>query len=435
MLRYWRTNGDVRQIIISKRFAPAPIFSILLFERLLPLYVPARSQFGSGSWRCSQYHDREKVVRPTAGLYLILTIALSLACWSFIRSEYYRRETKQSLSQTFEALRISEEARVGIVRIGGWLRLASKTGEIEPACGQEMALVINNIDQLLTLDYMNPQDVDLLLRTRRGLETQVMPVVVSGRGVGPAARYMDKVEQRLRKISGLTAAHRRSVKEKAQIAIAATHNRFVFALALTLVAVAFIIIAQRAEFARRRDQYIRCFLSLHAHMTRSRVIAVRLFLDYLRDQTSPSPEMLRAAQNAMKELEEINSRLSRIAYSERDSRTEPLGKLLQGIHDSLDTNIRLDIDDKAQDLQVPAAQVQLMVEELVRNAVVAVRGKHDQEITIRRAFLIDASRGTGFSLKSWTMRWHDLRYSGQSSNAILFDPNWLARWPRFDWLH
>jgi hypothetical protein len=139
----------------------------------------------------------------TTGLYLALAMALSLGCWSFVLSEFYRAETRRSLSQTFETLYMAEEARVGIVRIAGWLRRASETRELEPAFGHQIASVINNIDRLLTLEQLNQKQIDLLLRARNVIKAQVIPMPLIGRGYDEALRHTDEIEQNLAKIAHL----------------------------------------------------------------------------------------------------------------------------------------------------------------------------------------------------------------------------------------
>lgn len=333
----------------------------------------------------------KRLFSPTVTLYIVLAIALTLGCWSFVQSERYRIATDLTLTQTYEIQWRSTQIRERLVRTAGWLRLASKTGEVDPALERDRMLVGINVEQLLALEYvsrfLNQKEVDLLLRVRDIMENKVAPIVASGKGFEEALVYMDEVEQHMFAISGAAVAHSVTLNETAQIAIGATRNSFVFALALTLVVLGLIIVSQRAEFVRRRDQHVRSFSSLYAHMTRSRVTALRLFLDYLKDQSSPSPEMLRAAHDTVRELDGINDGLLRIAYSERDPRTEPLGELLGKIIDARDQNIRMDIDEVARPLPVPATQLHLIVDELVSNAVTAVRGKTDAEVTIRARLL------------------------------------------------
>jgi signal transduction histidine kinase len=335
-----------------------------------------------------------KWLNTTSALYALLIIALGLGCWSFVQSERYRRETDLTLSQTYEIQWRSTQIRERMVRTAGYLRLASKTGEIDPALERDMMLVGINVEQLLALEYVGrflPQkDIDFLQEVREIMDDKVAPIVASGRGFDEALRYMETVEQHMFEVSGAAVAHSRTMSQTAQIAIAATRNSFVFAVALTLVAVGLMIITQRAEFAKRRDQHVRSFASLYAHMTRSRVTALRLFLGYLKEDPAPGPEMVSAAQEAVKQLEGINDGLVRMAYSERDSRMKPLREVIQAIVNARGDNVRMDIEDGAREVPVLATQVHLIVDELVSNAVTAVQGHDRAEVMIRAR--LDKSR-------------------------------------------
>ncbi|MGX9120466.1 sensor histidine kinase [Mesorhizobium sp. BHbsci] len=318
-------------------------------------------------------------------------MALTLGCWSFVQSERYRRATDLTLSQSYEILWRSAQIREQMERTAGYLRLASKTGEIDPALDRDMILVGVNVQQILALEYvgrfLKQKEVDQLLTVRDMMENQIAPIVATGKGFDQALRYMNEVEQHMFDVSGAANAHSLAMNETDRIAIAATHNSFVFALALTFVAVGHMMVLQRSDFAKRRDQQIRSFSSLFAHMTRSRITALRLFLDLMKDETAPSAEMLQAAQEAIKELDGINDGLLRIAYSERDPRAEPLGELLERVVIARGGQIRVKMDNAARALPVPATPVQLIVDELVSNAATAVRGKDDAEITIRATLL------------------------------------------------
>lgn len=323
----------------------------------------------------------------TTGLHLVLTIALSLSCWSYIRFERYGLEIRTSFRQVSEALSISAKARVSIVRVAGWIRLDSKTNDVERPYDREITSIINNIDRLQILEFLGPKEISLLRRTRELIKAHIMPIAVSGRGYDRALRYADEVEQNLARISEFAAVHRREVKGKEEFRRTFTRSLWVFVLSLVVLISGVMIITQNAEFEKRRNEYVRSVALLHAHMTRSRVAALRLFLDYFNDQRSPAPEMLRAALEAVKELEGISSGLVRIVNSERDAHTEALGELLQGIRVPLDTEIGLEIESNAKFLHVSAIQVHLVVEELVNNAVSAVVGTQTKQITIRARLL------------------------------------------------
>jgi signal transduction histidine kinase len=324
--------------------------------------------------------------RPISALYILLAIALALGCWSFVQSERYRRATDLTLSQTYEIQWRSTQIRERMVRTAGYLRLASKTGEIDPALERDMMLVGINVEQLLALEYvgrfLKAKDIEFLEDVRDIMEDKVAPIVASAQGFDEALRYMETVEQHMFEVSGAAVAHSLTMNQTAQIAIAATQNSFVFAVALTLVVVALMIITQRAEFAKRRDQHIRSFASLYAHMTQSRVSALQLFLGYLDEASVKHPEMLAAARGAVQELEAITIGLSTIAYAQRDTRRERLSTILGSI--AVPPLIKLDlcVDLDAAEATVPATQMRLVIEELVRNAEAALCGRADGQIKI-----------------------------------------------------
>ncbi|MBR7552288.1 hypothetical protein KC220_27475, partial [Mycobacterium tuberculosis] len=76
--------------------------------------------------------------------------------------------------------------------------------------------------------------------------------------------------------------------------------------------------------ARRKDQHIRSFSTLFAHMTRTRIAALRLFLGYVGNNAIPSSEMTAAARNTIAELESINEGLMMIGHSKTQFRKVPL---------------------------------------------------------------------------------------------------------------
>lgn len=184
-------------------------------------------------------------------------------------------------------------------------------------------------------------------------------------------------------VSSGSVNHSATLQELAQINIAAFQNWFIFATALGLAAIFYLAGHQRYVFVRRRDQQMRSFASLFAHMTRSRVTALRLFLENTSLAKPISADMLRAARGAAHELEAINEGLLKIAYSERDPRSEPLGKILRRIAAARQGAVKLEIDTQTEQLPVPATQFQLLIDELIQNAETAVKGKEYPKIVVR----------------------------------------------------
>ncbi|RWL78723.1 MAG: ATP-binding protein [Mesorhizobium sp.] len=324
----------------------------------------------------------------TALPYLGLALALVLSTWAFVRSDRYRQETDEILNQTYEIQWRATQVRERLVRVHGYIRLADEAGKLDPDTDRQMALVSVNIAQLLALPYLQhffPQkDVELLENVRRTIEQNVAPVVEAGSNYRQALDHMTDLEQDMYEISSATVDHSITLQETAQIDIAASRNWFMFAIALGLAAIFYLVTHQRHAYVSRRDQHIRSFASLFAHMTRSRVTALRLFLENTGFEHPPREEMLKAARGAANELESINDGLLKIAFAQRDSHVLPLAKLLLDLKDRSGI-VQLSVDSKAGTQLVPATQFQLVLGELVQNALTAV------ETTDRPCVLVKAS--------------------------------------------
>ncbi|RWH83973.1 MAG: sensor histidine kinase [Mesorhizobium sp.] len=319
--------------------------------------------------------------------YIGLSLALVLSTWAFLRSEQYRRDTDAILSQTYEIQWRATQVRERLLRVNGYIRLASEAGKLEPDISRQIALVSVNIEQLLALPYVDrflPQkDIKLLENVRKVIEKNITPIIVSRTNYQAALDYMTRLEQDMFEVSSATVNHSATLQETAQIDIAASRNWFIFAIALGLLATFYLVIHQRYAFVSRRDQRMRSFASLFAHMTRSRVTALRLFLDNAGLAKPPGEEMLKAARSAANELESINDGLLKIAYSERDPRSAPLGQILRNVAKARKGLVKLEIVLETANLPVPETQFQLLVNELIQNAETAVNGRLNPKISVR----------------------------------------------------
>lgn len=319
--------------------------------------------------------------------YAALVIALILTCWAFVRSEQYRAESDLSFSQSYEIQWRTTQIRERLTRVFGYLRLAAATGTLDPDFDKQMMLLDVNADQLLRLEYLSKflrdRDVDLLRGLQANLRNHVAPIAEVDQDYTAALEHIPDLEQRMFEVSGTAVAHAATLNEASHIAAAASRNRFLFAVALAFVAVGYMIIHLRNAYGRRRDQHLRSFSSLYAHMTRSRVTALRMFLDYQTDGSVKHPEMLQAAREAVQQLESITGGLTNIAYSQRDERTRPLAQILASIVANHSIPINLDIEKNAAAAAVPETQMRLIIDELVKNAEAALLGKTSPSIKIK----------------------------------------------------
>lgn len=320
--------------------------------------------------------------------YIGLLLTLILSTWTFLRSEQYRNYTETILSQTYEIQWRVSQVRERLVRVSSYIRLASETGKLDPDIGRQIILLKTNIKQLLALPYVDhflpKPDLALLDHVSRVFEQKIDTAVASRSNYPQALGYMAGLEQEIFEVSSAALDHSAALQQTADINIGATRNWFIFAIALGLVAIFYLIIYQRYVFISRRNQFLRSFASLFAHMTRSRVTALRLFLANT-SVARPKDELLKTARNTASELEAINDGLLTIAHSERNLRSEPLDRVLRNVVKGRKDLVKLEIDDKTTQLPVPETQFQVLLEELIQNAETAIKGRRNPKITIRTA--------------------------------------------------
>ncbi|TPL71467.1 HAMP domain-containing sensor histidine kinase [Mesorhizobium sp. B2-3-15] len=328
------------------------------------------------------YNGRLLAVLP----YLGMAAALGLSAWTFIQSDRYRQETDAILNQTFEIQWRAAQIRERLIRVYGYLRIADATGKLDADIDRQMALVSVNVAQLENLPYLNrffpDHDAELLGGVRLTLEQKIAPLVSARKNYTQAIADMTKLEQSIYEISSSTVDHSATLQQTANIDIAASRNWFIFAIALGLGATFYLVIHQRYSSANRRDQHMRSFASLFAHMTRSRVTALRLFLEHAQPDKQPSGEMLDAARGAANELESITNSVLQIAYAPQDSSTVALGQLLEDLTRDRSSFVQVRVDTKARLHPVPAAPFRLVVNELIENALAAFSGARTARVLI-----------------------------------------------------
>jgi len=321
--------------------------------------------------------------------YAGLAVAILLGSWSFMRSEHYREETDLLLMQSYEVQWRGSQIRERLANIVGLLRLSMATGQREPQLRQEVGLLQFNMNALRNLQdidhFLDPQDFERLDRSIETIRTRVMPDLDSPANDQELLGLLTDIQQDMFQVSGTTGAHSRTLNETAHIAENALRNVAIFVLALAAFIVVGVIIHQQSMMARRKDQQIRSFSSLFAHMTRSRVAALALFIKSLRDGGTPDPEMVSAASRAAVELETINNGLLKIAYSARPTRNVALQSILEALSQHHGGRIRFDVAEDAQAALVASPQFHMILDELISNAeqAVAAAGKPDPEVVLR----------------------------------------------------
>jgi len=318
--------------------------------------------------------------------YLILAAAAGASFYSFTRTDQLRQQTETILSQTYEIQWRASQSREKIANIAGYLQLLIKTGEEQPFLEWEVELLAFNLKSLLDLGYtasfLDDRNMQRLKTSRTAIDAELIPMIKSGRYT-EALQSVTRIKQDLFILSGATVDHSQALTAKTKIETDVARIRFELAAGLAVLVVCGLFLHQRNLHARRKDQHIRSFSSLFAHMTRTRIAALRLFLGRLANNIAPSSEMVDAARNTIAELESINEALMTIGHAKNQSRSLPLNEVLDDIQTHYPVKPRLDIEHAARAALVPASQFHLLIDELVRNAVNAVGQKPDPVILIK----------------------------------------------------
>lgn len=318
--------------------------------------------------------------------FLLLVAAVCLCGWAFLRSERFHEKADVNYTQNYEIQWRTSQIREHLARIHGDLRLAVATGQRVEELRRDVFLLNANVSQLLRLEYtprfLRERDIELLRGFQSIVRSQFAPLLDGSREYERALQAMPDLEKRMFEVSGTAVAHAEALNAATHIDTAMSRNRFLFAVALSVVAAGFAINHYRSFFARRRDQHLRSFSTLYAHMTRGRVAALRLFLDYQDKSTVQHPEMLVAAREAAQQLEIITNGLNTIVYADCDLRREELATIVESATLGRQLKPSCSISDEAGRSTVPSTQMRLLLDELLQNAEAAVGESPTADIRI-----------------------------------------------------
>lgn len=329
---------------------------------------------------------KQKRDTRTCLVFISILVALGLCGWSFQRSEQYRNELATLANQTYEIQWRSTQIREKLIRLDAYIRTAISEIKADPDLALSIKLAEINVRQVLALSYVNvvlsAADVASLNRIGAILENRIAPLINSGHGYQEAYNYLQEAEYLSYQVTGATVAHSATINQAAQINLDASQNRLIFAVSLALLTIGYMAIKQSHSFACKRDNHLRSFSSLFAHMTHTRIAALRLFLQQQKVNEPIDVRMLEAARNASSELEAINRCLLNIADVRRQYVTNTVEHSLRHLRSQRKSCVCIAIDPKAALLPVPAIELQMILDELIQNAETAVEGQSNAKITV-----------------------------------------------------
>ncbi|TDQ18195.1 ATP-binding protein [Phyllobacterium brassicacearum] len=328
-------------------------------------------------------------------LYLAFPVLIAVACWSFLKTDVYRREAYRIISEVNEVQWRAAQIREKTVSAMGWTRLAQETGKsdyLQPL-KRDTIFLAANIQALVSQDYaahILPQDdIDHLNRMLALVNYTIKPQLSEGADYGKILSEFDTIWTYVVPITSSAASLGRTFKRTADLDQQAFRNSFLLASASAMAIAIMIFLILRNRSQARFDSHVRHFALLFSHMTYTRINSLHAYVhDTLNHTSVPDFTRLNKARQRTTDLSIVNDWLARIAYPKYDPDGTPIV--------SLDT-VLMDVckpdgsiisptvisGGVARQSLVPQAQFFLMLQELVRNAKDAVADRDLPEICVR----------------------------------------------------
>lgn len=310
---------------------------------------------------------------------LVILAALILTFFAFFRSEQYRESINILLSQTFEVQDRASQIRERLNSTIDDIKLSVAYGREEPDLKKNLRLLEMNLVTLQGLDYaprfLQDQDFQALDRAVATIDEVLEKLNREDAFTtyNTVLARLSSMQEDVRRVAGTSLEHSQTLNETARIEAEASRNAALFAGAAFFVLVIVGMLLWASSLAKRQDHQSRSFASLFAHMTRSRVAGVALFVRGLSRQEAPDDELVSAAMRAVDELEAINNGILLIAgTSQRTTRKEPLSDVLIALRLAQGGSVTIEAAENTWGILVPTPHVSLVINELVQNAKHAI---------------------------------------------------------------
>lgn len=318
--------------------------------------------------------------------YISLAAAILLIIWLVYRIDRYRDQTTEVISQTFEVQWQASMTRESTAYILGYLELATKTGEVDPALTRTMLVLENNFTALLQYQdseqVLEAKTIALIKGALATTRSVLQPAIEAGE-YQKALECILVLRQDVYRIAGSAVNHNQAVNQTIKIdGDAGMVVTSLVALIIALLMAA--IIYHRANLvAKRERQHYRSFLSLFTHMTRTRVMSTRLFFEMSVADGPPDRDMFDACYKNAIELSSIVEDIISMSRQGRPDKVASIGDVINSVLDEHADPIASFVDKVVRNAVVPAPQFHLVIDELIRNAEDAISEREDGRVIVR----------------------------------------------------
>lgn len=140
------------------------------------------------------------------------------------------------------------------------------------------------------------------------------------------------------------------------------------AAAIILITAA-LAVYQRHKFRRLESEHLRSISTFHAHFIQSRVTGLGLFLETLGPSSAYSSSMLAEARATVRELDSAQQMLRKINYGHAGPNVA-FGQIARSVSEK-NPSVDFQVSEPARAVAVQEAQIRLMLEEFLSNALAA----------------------------------------------------------------
>jgi len=347
-------------------------------------------------------------------LLFLLIIGAGVVLWGFFRSEAYRTDTNIILGENYEVLWRCSQIREKAADLVAMIASPRPEDKIDVRLQRQAQILKFNIGAIRSLPYFDKYftstDAKNLDRAQEILTNEIIPRLKAGSVDANVIGLFDGIRDSMYAATGSAISSGRALSETADIEGRARSNFIIAIVAAFLVVIVGSFVVMLLMYERGRAKFFHSFSSLYAHMTRSRLYALVLFLRELRKGLPADLAMVIAAHQAAEELSAINESLHQIVVTKTPKELVQLWTILERLSDSHPGQILREITAEALTTKVASPHVYMILDELVENSrraleaagreasKIIVRGKIVTSLLFRKSLAIEVvDQGIGMS--------------------------------------
>jgi signal transduction histidine kinase len=318
--------------------------------------------------------------------YILIVISLIVSTALYVNAERQRYSGVILMSRAMEIQsRISEiHERLNVLySVVSEAEQAKTKPNVPPL---QLQLIQFNLQHMIVLpyigDFLTEKDIQSA-KEDLGFIGSDLRALLRDNQLDKAAQWLHEALSSVSRMQGNAILRNSALSQAIDIEESARRDRIIaFGAAIVLSLLALYLFTYNNSSKRHEDR-IRAFYHMFAHMTRSRVASLNLFIQQLEPGPAPSREVREAAHATAIELATITDRLLAVGVYRDHGPSVPLAKLADMVAAGCTVPLAVEIGPKTGQIPVPASYWHLILTELVANAVDAVQGRPHPLISLR----------------------------------------------------